>query len=135
MMDEARSYAGKEDAAMRRVETAERLRIFVGEDDKYEGRPLYEEIVVRAQQAGLLGATVFKGDLGYGARTGLHLGKLLRVSGDFPVIVEILDSEGKVNAFLDALDGLLTGGVASLETVQLYRYSRNKQTGTPRGKS
>ncbi len=111
---------------MRKLETAVRLRIFLGEDDKYQGRPLYEEIVVRAQQAHLSGATVFKGDLGYGARSGLHLGKLLRASKDLPVIVEILDGEDKVNAFLGVLDGLLSGGVASLEKVQLYRYSRNK---------
>ncbi len=109
---------------MRRIETAVRLRIFIGEDDKYKGRPMYEEIVVRAQESRLAGATVFRGYLGYGAASGLHAAKILRTSKDLPVVVEILDSEGKVNAFLDILDKLLTGGVATVEKVQMYRYSK-----------
>jgi uncharacterized protein len=92
---------------MRQLETAVRLRIFLGEDDKYQGRPLYEEIVVQAQQSRLAGATVFRGYMGYGAASGLNPGKLLRSSRDLPVVVEILDSEAKVNAFLDILDQLL----------------------------
>jgi uncharacterized protein len=115
---------------MRQLETALRLRIFLGEDDKYQGRPLYEEIVVQAQQSRLAGATVFRGYMGYGAASGLHPGKLLRSSKDLPIVVEILDSEGKVNAFLDILDQLLAGGVATLEKVQLYRY---KQKSRPSG--
>jgi uncharacterized protein len=113
---------------MRRVETGVRLRIFLGEDDKYKGRPLYEEIVVQAQASNLTGATVFMGYMGYGARSGLHAAKILRASHDLPIIVEILDSEDKVNAFLDVLDTLMTGGgVATVEKVQLYRYSRDKK--------
>ena len=115
---------------MRQLETALRLRIFLGEDDKYQGRPLYEEIVVQAQQSRLAGATVFRGYMGYGAASGLHPGKLLRSSKDLPIVVEILDSEGKVNAFLDILDQLLAGGVATLEKVQLYRYKQKPRTGT-----
>jgi uncharacterized protein len=118
---------------MRQLETALRLRIFLGEDDKYQGRPLYEEIVVQAQQSRLAGATVFRGYMGYGAASGLHPGKLLRSSKDLPIVVEILDSEGKVNAFLDILDQLLAGGVATLEKVQLYRYKqKSRLSGTPR---
>jgi PII-like signaling protein len=112
---------------MRRVETAVRLRIFLGEDDKYKGRPMYEEIVVQAQASHLSGATVFQGYMGYGATSGLHAAKILRASHDLPIIVEILDSEEKVNAFLDVLDKLLGGGVATVEKVQLYRYSRDKK--------
>src|SRR5271157_1778461 len=108
---------------MRRLETALRLRIFLGEDDKYMGRPLYEEIVVQAQQAGLAGATVFRGYIGYGRTSGLHAGKILRSSRDAPVVVEILDSEDKANAFLDVLDQLLTGGVVTAEKVQFFRFS------------
>ncbi len=109
---------------MRQQETAVRLRIFLGEDDKYQGRPLYEEIVVQAQTSRLAGATVFRGYMGYGGTTGLHPGKILRSSGDLPVVIEILDTEGKVNAFLEVLDQLLAGGLATVERVQLYRYSR-----------
>jgi len=112
---------------MRRIDTAIRLRIYMGEDDKYKGRPLYEEIVVQAQASHITGATVFKGYMGYGARSGLHAAKILRASHDLPIIVEILDSEDKVNAFLDVLDKLLGGGVATVERVQLYRYSRDKK--------
>ena len=118
---------------MRQLETALRLRIFLGEDDKYQGRPLYEEIVVQAQQSRLAGATVFRGYMGYGAASGLHPGKLLRSSKDLPIVVEILDSEGKVNAFLEILDQLLAGGVATIEKVQLLRYKQKpRASGTPR---
>jgi PII-like signaling protein len=112
---------------MRRVETAVRLRIFLGEDDKYKGRPLYEEIVVQAQMTHIAGATAFKGHMGYGAASGLHAAKILRASYDLPIVVEILDSEEKVTAFLDILDKLLKGGVATVEKVQMYRYSRDKK--------
>jgi uncharacterized protein len=118
---------------MSQLETALRLRIFLGEDDKYQGRPLYEEIVVQAQQSRLAGATVFRGYMGYGAASGLNPTKLLRSSKDLPIVVEILDSEGKVNAFLDILDQLLAGGVATLEKVQLLRYNQKQRpSGTPR---
>ncbi len=109
---------------MRHQETAMRLRVFLGEDDTYKGRPLYEEIVVQAQQSQLAGATVFRGYMGYGGATGLHPGKILRSSRDLPVVVEILDTEAKVNAFMDILDQLLASGIATVEKVNLYRYSR-----------
>ena len=112
---------------MRRVETAVRLRIFVGEDDKYKGRPLYEEIVVQAQASHLAGATVFKGYMGFGAASGLHAEKILRWSRDLPVVVEILDTEEKVNAFFEILDKLLSGGVVTVEKVQMHRYIREKK--------
>lgn len=109
---------------MPNIETALLLRIFLGEDDKYKGRPLYEEIVVQARQFQMSGATVFRGYIGYGRSTGLHTGKILHSSRDQPVIVEILDSEEKVNVFLDVLDQLLTAGVVTIEKVQMLRYSR-----------
>jgi uncharacterized protein len=118
---------------MRRRESVVRLRIFLGEDDKYKGRPVYEEIVVQAQQSRLAGATVFRGYLGYGAASGLNPGKILRSSHDLPVVVEILDSEGKVNAFLEILDQILSGGVATIERVDMFRYSRRpKASATPK---
>lgn len=109
---------------MRHVETAVRLRIFVGEDDKYKGRPMYEEIVVHAQQSRLAGATVFRGYMGYGKASGLNPEKLLRSSRDLPIVVEILDTEEKVNAFMDILDQILTGGVVTMEKVQMVRYGK-----------
>jgi len=118
---------------MRLQETAVRLRIYLGEDDKYQGRPLYEEVVVQAQQSRIAGATVFRGYMGYGGATGLHAGKILRSSHDLPVVVELLDTEGKVNAFMDVLDQLLSGGIATIERVSLYRYSRKpKASGAPK---
>lgn len=114
---------------MRQFENATRLRIYLGEDDKYQGRPLYEEIVVQAQQSRLAGATVYRGYMGYGRASGLHMGKILHTSQDTPTVVEILDSEEKVTAFLDVLDQLLTGGVATVEKVQLLRYSKTKRGG------
>jgi uncharacterized protein len=119
---------------MRQQESALRLRIFLGEDDKYKGRPLYEEIVVQAQQSRIAGATVFRGYMGYGGATGLHPGKILRSSRDLPIVVEILDTEGKVNAFMEVLDQLLGGGIATLERVNLYRYSspKPKASGAPK---
>ncbi|MGO9474251.1 MAG: DUF190 domain-containing protein [Rhodomicrobium sp.] len=117
---------------MRHQETVLRLRIFLGEDDTYKGRPLYEEIVVQAQQSRIAGATVFRGYMGFGVATGLSPDKLLRSSKDLPVVVEILDSEAKVNAFLQILDQLLSGGIATVERVNLYRYSRKpKASGAP----
>ena len=107
---------------MRRLETGLRLRIFVGEDDKYKGRPLYEEIVVQAQQSRLAGATVFRGYMGFGTASGLNPGKILRSSKDLPVVIEILDTEAKVKAFLDILDQLLKVGVATLDEVQVLRF-------------
>jgi uncharacterized protein len=118
---------------MRQQELALRLRIYLGEDDHYKGRPLYEEIMVQAQQSRIAGATVFRGYTGYGGATGLHPGKILRSSHDLPIVVEILDTEGKVNAFMDILDQLLGGGIATVERVNLYRYSpKPKASGAPK---
>jgi uncharacterized protein len=118
---------------MRQLETALRLRIFLGEDDKYKGRPLYEEIVVQAQQSRIAGATVFRGYMGYGAASGLNPGKILRSSKDLPIVIEILDTEGKVTAFLEVLDQLLGGGVATIEKVNLFRYTRKpRASGAPK---
>lgn len=119
---------------MRHQEAAVRLRIFLGEDDKYKGRPLYEEIVVQAQQSRIAGATVFRGYMGYGGSTGLSPGKILRTSQDLPVVIEILDTEGKVTAFLEVLDQILSGGIATVERVNLYRYTRKpRASGKPKG--
>src|SRR5208282_130699 len=118
---------------MRQQDTAVRLRIFIGEDDKYQGRPLYEEIVVQAQESRLAGATVFRGYMGYGLASGLHPGKILRSSKDLPIVIEILDTEGKVNAFMEILDQLLSSGITTVERVSLYRYTRKpRASGAPK---
>ena len=112
---------------MWRVETASRLRIFCGEHDKYKGRPLYEEIVVQAQASRLAGATVFRGYMGYGGGSGLSAAKILHASRDLPIVVEIVDTEDKVNAFLTVLGKLLSGGVATVEPVELYHYGGDRK--------
>ena len=116
---------------MRHIETAIRLRILIGEDDRYKDGPLYAEIVFRAQSAHLSGATVFYGYMGYGKGSGGHLspGKILRTSKDLPIVIEILDSEAKVMPFLDVLDELLVGGVVTMEKVQMIRYSKKAKGG------
>jgi uncharacterized protein len=112
--------------AMRENERVSRLRIYLSEDAKYHERPLYEEIVVRAQYARLAGATVFRGELGYSKASTLSARKILHSSKDIPIVIEILDNEGKINAFLSQLDELLTGGIATVETVQMHRYSHKR---------
>ncbi|HTL69878.1 MAG TPA: DUF190 domain-containing protein [Candidatus Eisenbacteria bacterium] len=99
------------------------LRIFVGESDRWQGKPLYEEIVLLARREGMAGATAIKGFLGFGRNSRIHTAKILRLSEDLPVIVEIVDSEEKIDRFLPHLDGMVREGLATLEkaNVVLYR--------------
>ncbi len=105
---------------------AQLLRIFIGEDDKEDGRPLYEAIVLKAREMHLAGATVLRGALGYGHSSRLHTSKILRLSEDLPLIVEIVDSEEKIAAFLPALDAMMTSGLITLEKVQVIQYGNSK---------
>ena len=98
------------------------LRIFVGESDKVGHRPLYEVIVLKAREAGLAGATVLRGVMGYGKNSVLHTAKILRLSEDLPMVVEIVDSLEKVEAFLPQLDGMITDGLVTLEKVRVLHY-------------
>lgn len=98
------------------------LRIFLGESDRYEGRPLYESIVLKARELGLAGATVLRSPMGFGATSHLHTAKILRLSDDLPMIVEIVDAEEKLNAFLPVLDGMMDGGLVTLEKVKVLHY-------------
>lgn len=106
------------------------LRIFLGESDRWRGRPLYEVIVLRARELGLAGATVWRGIAGYGARSRIHTSKILRLSEDLPILIEIVDSEEKVRAFLGDLDSLMEeaggGGLVTLEKAEIIRYSQGK---------
>ena len=98
------------------------LRVFFGEDDKYESRPLYEAIVLAAREAGLAGATVLRGPMGFGHSSRLHTTKILRLSEDLPLIIEIVDSEERIRAFLPRLDSMMGSGLVTLEKVQVLQY-------------
>src|SRR5438270_3233053 len=103
-------------------EDAVLLRIFIGESDRYQHRPLYEAIVLKAREAGLAGATVLRGPMGFGKSSHLHTAKILRLSMDLPIVIEIVDAEPKINAFLPLLDAIMGGGLVTLETVKVIRY-------------
>jgi PII-like signaling protein len=98
------------------------LRIFIGESDRFKGRPLYEAIVLKAREAGLAGATVLRSPMGYGANSRLHTAKILRLSGDLPMIIEIVDEEAKINSFLPVLDAMMGGGLVTLEKIKVIHY-------------
>jgi len=98
------------------------LRIFIGENDKFEGRPLYEWIVHKARERGLAGATVLRGLEGFGAHSRLHTAKILRLSNDLPIVVEIVDSEEKIESFLPLIDDAVGEGLATVERVEVRFY-------------
>src|SRR5271169_5358426 len=96
---------------MRSQEMAVLLRIYIGEDDRFDHHPLYEAIVLKAREQGLAGATVLRGPMGFGHSSRVHTAKILRLSEDLPIVVEIIDSEEKINAFLPVLDKMIKGGM------------------------
>lgn len=98
------------------------LRIFLGENDRHEHRPLYEAIVLKAREAGLAGATVLRGPMGFGHSSHLHTAKILRLSEDLPLVIEMVDSEEKINAFLPTLDAIMGSGLVTIEKVKVLRY-------------
>jgi PII-like signaling protein len=98
------------------------LRIFLGEDDKHERLPLYEAIVLKAREMQLAGATVLRGPMGFGHSSHLHTTKILRLSQDLPIVIEIVDSQDKIDAFLPVLDGMMSSGLVTLERVQVLQY-------------
>jgi PII-like signaling protein len=98
------------------------LRIFIGESASVEGRPLYEVIVLKARELGLAGATVLRGTMGFGASSRLHTSKILRLSDDLPIVVEIVDSEEKISHLLPFLDDVVADGMTTMEDVQILKY-------------
>jgi len=100
------------------------LRIFFGENDKHQGKPLYEAIVQLARQQHMAGATVLRGPMGFGHSTSLHRSNFLEISENLPIIVEIVDSSDKINALLPHLDGMMGSGLVTLEKVQVISYGR-----------
>ena len=98
------------------------LRVFIGENDKFGGSPLYEAIVLKARESHLAGATVLRGPMGFGASSRLHTAKILRLSEDLPLVIEIVDSEDNIKVFLPTLDQMMTSGLITLEKVQVLQY-------------
>jgi uncharacterized protein len=103
-------------------EDAVLLRIFIGESDRWEHQPLYEAIVKKARELHLAGTTVLRGPMGFGKSSRLHTAKILRLSIDLPMVIEIVDSEEKINEFLPVLDEMMGGGLVTLEKVKVIRY-------------
>lgn len=107
------------------------LRIFVGENDRHERRPLHEAIVLRAREMHIAGATVLRGPMGFGHSSRLHTSKILRLSEDLPLVIEIVDSEAKIDTFLPVLDGMMKGGLVTCEKVQVLVYGNTRIEPSP----
>ena len=102
------------------------LRIFIGESDRWQHKPLYEAIVLKAREMHLAGATVLRGSMGFGKSSRLHTAKILRLSLDLPMVIEIVDSEEKIKSFLPVLDEMMKGGLITLEKVRVIDYRANE---------
>lgn len=113
---------------MKLLTEARLLRIFIGESDKFEGRPLYQAIVERARLRELAGATVLRGYLGFGANSRIHSARILRLSEDLPMVIEIVDEPERISAFVAELDGLIGEGLVTIEKVEVLIYRQNKAT-------
>ncbi len=107
---------------MQLAQDAQLLRIFFGEQDRFAGRPLYDAIVQKARELHLAGATVLRGPMGYGRNSHIHRANLFEISEDLPIVVEIVDSKSKVDAFLPELEKMMGSGLVTLERVQVIRY-------------
>jgi len=106
------------------------LRVFFGEADRFERRPLHEAIVLKAREMKLAGATVLRGHVGFGHSSHIHTTKILRLSQDLPVVVEIVDSKEKVDSFLPVLDAMMSSGLVTIEKVQVLQYG-TEMSGRP----
>ncbi|MGH7995652.1 MAG: DUF190 domain-containing protein [Opitutaceae bacterium] len=98
------------------------LRIFFGESERWHHQPLYEAIVLKAREMHLAGATVLRAQMGFGKSSRLHTNKILRLSGDLPIVIEIVDTEEKINAFLPVIDGMIGSGLVTLEKARVLHY-------------
>ena len=107
------------------------LRIFIGENDRFGHRPLYEAIVLKARELHLAGATVLRGPMGFGHSSRLHTARILRLSGDLPLVIEIVDSEEKISGFLPALEPMIGSGLVTTEKVQVIQYGPNGVSAAP----
>ena len=109
------------------------LRIFIGESDRWEHKPLYEAIVLKARELHLAGATVLRGPMGFGKSSRLHTAKILRLSLDLPLVIEFVDSEEKIQAFLPVLDKMMGGGLLTMEKVRVINYRAGQELEAPEG--
>ena len=116
---------------MKISEEGQLLRIFIGESDKWNGKPLYEALVLKAREMGLAGATMVRGLMGYGAASRIHTAKILRLSEDLPIIVEIVDNPEKIASFLPIIDEMVQEGLVTLERVHVILYRHNTQLAGP----
>jgi len=107
------------------------LRIFVGESDRHQEQPLFEWLVREARKRGLAGATVLRGLEGFGAHSRLHTAKILRLSADLPIVIEIIDTKDKIDAFMPVVDGAVTEGLATIEKVDIRFYRSGKRGSDP----
>jgi len=101
------------------------LRIFIGESDKWHGKPLYEAIVLKARELQMAGATVLRGPMGFGANSHLHTTKIMRLSEDLPIVIEIVDGKDKIDGLMPHIDQMVQEGMVTLERVQVIRYRAN----------
>jgi PII-like signaling protein len=105
------------------------LRVFIGESDRWHGKPLYEAIVLKARELHLAGATVLRGPMGFGANSRVHTAKILRLSEDLPMVVEIVDTKEKIDTLLPHIDEMVKEGLVTLEDVRVIHYRGNKKSG------
>ena len=103
-------------------EDAVLLRILIGESDRWEHKPLYEALVLKIRELGLAGATVLRSPMGFGANSLIHTSKILQLSMDLPVVIEVVDASEKINGFLPVLDDMLGGGLVTMENVKVIHY-------------
>jgi PII-like signaling protein len=113
---------------MKISENGQLLRIFIGESDHWHGRPLYEEIILKAREMGIAGATMLRGLMGYGAASRIHTAKILRLSEDLPIVVEIVDNAEKIEALLPFIDEMVQEGLVTLEKVRVIQYRHKKES-------
>ena len=111
---------------MKIPEDGKLLRVFIGESDRWHHQPLYEAIVLKARELGLAGATVLRGPMGFGANSHLHTAKILRLSMDLPIVIEMVDTEEKIQLLLPHLDEMVREGLVTLEDVRVLKYRANE---------
>ncbi|PYP87346.1 MAG: hypothetical protein DMF61_10040 [Blastocatellia bacterium AA13] len=111
---------------MKIPEKAQLIRIFIGESDQWQGKPLYEAIILKARENGIAGATMLRGLMGYGAASRIHTAKILRLSEDLPIVVEIVDGEDKIAGFLPEIQAMVQDGLITVENVRVLQYRSGK---------
>jgi PII-like signaling protein len=114
---------------MKIPEQGQLVRIFIGESDTWQDKPLYEALILQARESGIAGATMLRGLMGYGAASRIHTAKILRLSEDLPVVVEIVDSEEKIAAFLPIIETMVGDGLVTLEKVRVIQYRAASEPG------